>query len=637
MNTVKIQALGLIARKVRSMLFEVILHAESGHLGGSSSSTELMVALYFGGIMKYDPKNPRDEDRDRVLVRGHLGPLRYSIFSLLGWVKKEELLTYRCLGSRLQGHESMEALPGVDITPSGMLGMGLSFGVGAAIALKKQGSSAITWVFLGDGEEQEGNVAEAARHAASIGLTNIVCIIDRNLKQLSQPTKSVDSASDLKKIWDGYGWHVEEIDDGNSIEKVVGSLGKPRRNDRPTLFIANTTKGFGLSGAQEHISGYHTLSTCKKEVVREAIDSLALSDYEMNYQLKHCIEDALSKVTRPSATNRGAYEYQPPQFGMSQGSVPEDGLVEYLNKLTMYVENDDHINLYILTGDVTVRSLVLACGFNRTRVAFIDPGIREQHLLGMAHGIAVCDPNSLIFVMESDAFLFRAVDQLNAIAQAGSRMVIFGSDSGLCGARNGSTHQTTGQPGALVNMCGLTFLEPADVGDLEICLNSAVKHQGPVYIRLHDATVLPLVVSIEERNATAYTAYQPSSQVQVIIVASGLVVGEAVKLATLKDEKGLGVKVVNAINLKELGNDLAGRMVDNVPVLTVYNGNPNVLQSAVAKAVMENAGPRPGIILGHGYNLGTTGKLEELLQHFQLDANGIEAEIKLRFGYLGWE
>lgn len=194
----KIQLLETIVDWVRSMLFQVILHANSGHLGGSSSSTELMVALYFGGILKYDPKNPRDPNRDRVLVRGHLGPLRYSIFNLLGWVKEEELLTYRCLGSRLQGHESMESLPGVDITPSGMLGMGLSFGVGSAIALKEKGSSAITWVFLGDGEEQEGNVSEAARHAASIGLTNVVGIIDRNLKQLSQSTSNVDGASNLK-------------------------------------------------------------------------------------------------------------------------------------------------------------------------------------------------------------------------------------------------------------------------------------------------------------------------------------------------------------------------------------------------------------------------------------------------------
>jgi transketolase len=627
----KIQLLEMIARWVRSTLFQIILNANSGHLGGSSSSTELMVALYFGGVLKYDPKNPKDPNRDRVLVRGHLGPLRYSIFNLLGWVKDEELLTYRCFGSRLQGHESMESVPGVDITPSGMLGMGLSFGVGSAMALKKKGSTGTTWVFLGDGEEQEGNVGEAARHAASLGLTNLVGIIDKNLKQLSQSTSSVDGASNLKTIWEGYGWHVEEIDNGNSIAQVMDALTKPRKSDRPTLFIAHTVKGFGLNGTEEHVSGYHTLSTCKKEIVKEAIVSLSLSDYEVHHQLRQGVMGLLDEVIRPLSCDKVREEYQIPEIAISDGNIPEDGLIEYLNKLTAHVEDDSRINLYVLTGDVTVKKLALACGFDRKQVIFIDTGIREQHLLGMAHGIAVSDPNSLILVMESDPFLFRAADQLNVIAQAKSRMIIFGSDSGLCGARNGSTHQTVGQPGAMVSMCGLTFMEPADVLDLGACLNLAVKQQGPVYIRLHDTSVLPLPVTTLERNAVAYTAYQPSSKARLIIVASGLVVGGAVKLAKRRDESGFGIRVINAINLKDLGYHLTSRIVDDTPMLTVYNGNPGVLQSAVAKAVMESTGPRPSVIRGHGYTLGTTGKLEELLKYFRLDAEGIEKEIILRF------
>jgi transketolase len=631
MNTERIEVLELIAKWVRSKVFQTILNADSGHLGGSSSSTELMVALYFGGILKYDPENPRNPHRDRVIVRGHLGPLRYSIFSLLGWVTDEELLTYRRLGSRLQGHESMEALPGVDITPSGMLGMGLSFGTGSAIASKNQSSpTTTTWVFLGDGEEQEGNVSEAARHIASIGLTNIVGIIDMNSKQLSQPTRNVDGASDIRKIWEGYGWYVEEINDGNSMKQVMESFAKPRKTDQPTLFIAKTIKGFGLGGAKDHFSGYHTLSTCPKEIVKEAIASLSLSSVETEYQLKPSVRKILDEIIRPlpSAEKR---KYRLPEIDVSEKDIPEDALIEYLNKLTAYVGGDPDINLYVLTGDVTVPNLSRACGFHRPRVTFIDVGIREQHLLGVAHGIAVCDPNSLVLVMESDPFLFRAADQLNAISQAKSKIIIFGSDSGLCAARNGSTHQTTGQPGALICMSGLNFLEPADVADLKACLNFAVSCQGPVYIRLHDIAIAPLPADSAERNSIAYTAYKPTSRIRLVIVASGLVVGEAVKLAKSKDEDGLGIRVINAINLKELGRNLADRIVSNVPVFAVYNGNPDILQSAVAKAVMENSGGRPSTIQGHGYFLGTSGRLEELMKYFRLDAEGIGEEIKLRF------
>jgi len=632
MYTRKIKELELIARKVRAMSFQLILTAGSGHLGGCSSSTELMVAMYFGGILKYDPGNPRHPGRDRVIIRGHLGPLRYSIFNLLGWVGDTELDTYRRLGSRLQGHESMGALPGVDITPSGMLGMVLSYGVGSAIALSKQDIPATTWVFLGDGEEQEGNISEAARHAANIRLNNLVCILDRNGKQLSKQTKDVDGASDLKKIWDGYGWQVEEITDGNSITQILNVLEKPRVRNCPTLFIANTVKGLGLRDSEYHPSGYHTISSCPKDAVREAISSTDPILSKVDLDTIVCTR--LSAVERPILPVSTALS-EPPKIHLSDTDVPEDGLIEYLSKMIIAVKDDPLLRLYVMTADVTVKNLALLCGFYQPHVVYVDPGIREQHLVGVAHGIAVSDPNSLIMVMESDAFMFRAIDQLNAVCQAGSRMIIFGNDSGLCSAKNGSTHQTVGQPGALINMCGLTFLEPADVVDLENCLNWAVNHQGPVYIRFHDGTVRSFAVSEAERNLVAYTAYDPRSQPKVIVVASGLPTGEAVKLAISKDKDGVGMRVVNVINPKDLGAEFASMMIGGIPVLTVYNGNPDILQSAVAKAVMEYPGSRPSVISGHGYRLGTSGKLEDLLGYFRLDAGGIGKEIQRRFPSVG--
>ena len=634
MNQEKIRALELIARKVRSMLFRTILTAGSGHLGGSSSSTELMVGLYFGGILKYDPFGPQHPGRDRVLVRGHLGPLRYSIFNLLGWIDEEELFAYRNLGSRLQGHESMDVLPGIDITPSGMLGMILSYSTGAAIALKKQAIPATVWVFLGDGEEQEGNISEAARHIANLRLDNLVCIMDRNQKQLSQPTRDVDGAADLRKIWEGYGWHVKEIADGNSVGQILEALKKPRVNDRPTLFIAHTIKGKGLCGSEDHPSGYHTLSTCPKDVVEQAIDT---EEAELRSlakdSLSQIIADCLSKISRPTEPHLTTEPIKI-DFDLKKTDIPEDGLVEYFGLLTNYFK-DRASRLYILTADVTVKKLASACGFNQPHVNYIDPGIREQHLLAMAHGIAVSDPNARIIIIEGDPFLFRAIDQLNAISQAGSRMIVIGSDSGLCEARNGSTHQTAGQPGAMLHMSGLAFLEPADVIDLQNCLNWALnEHSGPVYLRLHNSSVTILPTSNENRNLIAYSAFEPKNQPRLVIVASGLPVGEAVKLATTKDQQEIGIRVINVIDLKSLGADFASLLIENVPVLTVYNGNPTILQSPVAKAVMENFGPKPSVILGHGFYLGTSGKLPDLLRYFHLDAQGIEIEINRRFGNL---
>jgi transketolase len=199
-------AFSSVCRQLAYDIGAVCRAAASGHLGGSLSSLELMSTLYLGGHLRYDLDDPKHPQRDRVLMRGHLGPLRYPLFSLLGWVDDAELATYRRLGSRLHGHESMQHLPGVDITPSGSLGMVLSYGVGAALVSKNKPHPFTTYVFLGDGEEQEGNVSEAARFAANRGLGNLVCVLDQNGKQYSRPISDLNSQSDVAQTWRGYGW-----------------------------------------------------------------------------------------------------------------------------------------------------------------------------------------------------------------------------------------------------------------------------------------------------------------------------------------------------------------------------------------------------------------------------------------------
>lgn len=637
MNAVQVENLKLICNEVRRRMFSTILNAGNGHLGGSSSSVELMVSLYFGGVLRYDPADPRHSNRDRVLVRGHLGPLRYSIFSLLGWVDNEELLTYRRLGSRLQGHEAMEYLPGVDITPSGMLGMLLSYGVGAAIALKEQGSPAKIWVFLGDGEEQEGNVSEAARYASHTNLSNLVCIMDRNQKQLAQPTSAVDSKSDLLVIWRGYGWSVKEISNGHSIPEILNSLKASEKQDGPILFVANTTKGFGLKGCDVHPSGYHTISTCPKEYVVEAIaDQRNLLAGVTPDRLKEIVSEAIEQVPRPVDLRQKKILHAASGFRLNLDvaytPVFEEGLVLYLRQLVNLFREHPEVRFYVLTGDVTVKDLAEQCGFTQQHIRYLDVGIREQHLVAMAHGISITDPNSRILIAEGEPFLFRAADQINAAAQAGSKMVIMAADSGICEARNGSTHQTVGQPGAFLNMPGITLLEPTDTVDLANCLNWAfTAYPGPVYLRLHSTTVAPLSVEPSKRNLRAYTAYQGRYNPQLVVVSCGFPIEGTVEMAKDYEERGIGIKVVNVINMKELDRSFVELLEDGVPLLTVYNGNPFVLQSAVTKAIMECEGPRPSVVKGHGFSIGTTGKLDELMEHFCLDAKGIAKIVKNKF------
>ncbi|MEK7202678.1 MAG: transketolase C-terminal domain-containing protein [Patescibacteria group bacterium] len=627
--------LELVAHETRRRVFSTILNAGSGHLGGCSSSLELMVSLYFGGILRYDPANPRHPDRDRVLVRGHLGPLRYSIFSLLGWIEEDELLTYRNYGSRLQGHEAMELVPGVDITPSGSLGMLMSYGVGAAIALKNFQSPARVWVMLGDGEEQEGNVSEAARHATHAKLDNLICVIDRNSKQLSQPTSVVDSASDIATIWNGYGWSVEEIGNANSIDAVLQRLTQIQAGKGPQMVIANTTKGLGIAGAEEHFCGYHTISSCTPELVAEAIKHqerqietrLTRSGVSIAETVKSLVDKVPRPKARPSIATKELATHRKFNFrpaGNEKSVV--DAFVTYLQQLTAVAQKLHPLSLYVMTADLIQLNHVELCGLRKAGVQYMDVGLREQHMLALAHGLSVTDRDSRIIINGGDAFLYRGSDQLHSAAQAGSSMILVSDFSGLSGSRNGATHQSTGQSGAILTMPGVTFLEPADVQDFYNCLNwSLTAHPpGPVYIRIHNIPVPALLPAPGvERNLSYYLTHLPPERPEVILVGSGLSSFGVTEAAKLLEQRGISVRAIHIINPKTLDADFVNLLEDGVPTLTVYNGNPSVLQYAVSKAVMENMGSRPSVIVGHGFQKGSSGKFDDLRARLKLDGTGI--------------
>ncbi len=620
-----VESIESLAIGLRRSALEVVLSAESGHLGGSSSSAELMAALYFGGAMRFDPDDPRHPGRDRVLVRGHLGPLRYSLFELLGWVDAAELSAYRSLGSRLQGHESMQALPGVDLTPSGSLGMLLSYGVGAAIALRARAIGATTWVFLGDGEEQEGNVAEASRHAAALGLDSLVCIIDRNGKQLCRPTAEVDGGCDLAAMWAAYGWDVRHIVDGHSVAEIMTVLARPRTSTAPTLIIADTVKGYGLEGCTDVPSGYHTLSTCPRGVVSDAVQRLT-ADLEQRgappSELKRIGRSLLATVPRPAGV---------PTEGQARvlSSTPldpvrsfDDALEAYLRNLVTAFRSAPGERLYVMTADWIPSALVRSCGLDEPHVRFIDVGIREQHLLASAHGIASTDPRARVLVIIGDGFVLRAADQVHAIAQAGSQLVVIGTDAGICEARNGSTHMSTGQPGALTAMPGMEFLEPADTQELHDCIDWALfEAKGPVYVRLHSAEAAALPPAL--RNMSAYVAFEPVSSPRVVLVGSGLIVAELIVLARDLDLRGTGARVVNVVAQKRLTSAFAEFVVEGAPLFIAYNGNADVLASAVARAILSTSGSRPSRIVSHGFTLGTSGSVADVARHLELDALGL--------------
>jgi transketolase len=627
----KVNELQEIANYVRRDAFQTVLTAENGHLGGSSSSTELLTALYFGGKFNFDPDDPQHPNRDQVLIRGHAGPARYPIFSLLGYLDREELSGYRQLGTRLQGHEDMHITPGVDITPSGSLGMLLSYGVGAAAEIKNRGDDSRVIVFLGDGEEQEGNVSEAARHATQLDINNLICIIDKNAKQLSRATELTDGTTNLKSVWSGYGWNVLEIKDGHNIAEILSVYDQLQSIIKPTFVIANTLKGKGIPGNLDNVNGYHTLSTCPRDVLKEVVKSmnsgLRSSGAEERVPLtaKHLV------VTPPRRRPQAHYTsavFDVPLDDNTKGLNIEDGQTAYFSKLTKTLAiTPDAAPFYALTPDYIRRDVAISLGFEGLK-RFYDTGLREQHTISMAHGISVTNPDARIFAYTGDAFAFRAFDQINAAAQGNSNILLMGGDSGISNDRNGRSHQSTAQPGALMQVPELTHYEPADVQDLFNVLNGAfTKNDGFTYVRLHGQVVPPLERSAnDEKNVDSYVVHDPDKLAKFVIAASGFVVANAILAAReMEVVHGIPTRVVNIINQKTIGRRIEHYLDSPAPVLTVYNGNPITLHSNLSAAVMGSSDIdfRPKFIAAHGFTGGTSGKFEQLERYYQLDVQGI--------------
>ncbi len=264
----KLKALSL---ENRQNVVKMVYTANSGHIGGSLSSCDIMTVL-FHKCMKHcveGKTSPDYQSRDRfVLSKGHVSPVYYSVLSQVGFIPKSELMTFRKLGTRLQGHPSLWC-PGVEVA-SGSLGQGLSMACGIAMFLKMDKNPARVYVLLGDGEMQEGNVWEALMQASHRHLNNLTAIIDRNRLQIDGNTESVMSIDDLPAKLRAFNWNVIEID-GHNLQEIYDALETSKISDKPTVIVANTIKGKGVS-FMENNAGWHGKAPNKEDYEKAMLE-----------------------------------------------------------------------------------------------------------------------------------------------------------------------------------------------------------------------------------------------------------------------------------------------------------------------------------------------------------------------------
>jgi transketolase len=259
------------ANRIRQDVVRMIGEAGSGHPGGSLSAADIVTALYFNE-MRHDPARPDWPDRDRfILSKGHAVPVLYSAFMEAGYLSRDLLPTLRKLGSPLQGHPDRRTVPALEAS-TGSLGNGLSIGLGYALAARLDNRDYRVYVMMGDGENQEGQVWEAAMWAGYQKIDNIVAIVDYNKQQLDNWVAKILDLEPLQAKWAAFNWHTIVID-GHDMSQILDALRQARETKgKPTCIIANTVKGKGVSFMENNVE-FHGIAPTPAQV-KQAISEL---------------------------------------------------------------------------------------------------------------------------------------------------------------------------------------------------------------------------------------------------------------------------------------------------------------------------------------------------------------------------
>lgn len=280
----EILALKAKAAQIRMDLLKMIHGAKTGHTGGSLSNTDILTALYYR-VMNIDPARPKWEERDRFIAsKGHSVESLWCILADRGFFPKEELRTFSRFGTRLIGHPNNK-VPGIEMN-TGALGHGLAISVGMALAAKRDGKNYRVYCLMGDGEQAEGSVWEAAMAGAHYKLENLVAIIDRNRLQISGSTEEVMGLEPLEDKWAAFGWNVVSID-GNDMDALVRAFeAVPSVPGKPTLIMANTVKGKGVSFAENVPHWHHHVPNDEQLELALAELSAARERYQQEGQVR---------------------------------------------------------------------------------------------------------------------------------------------------------------------------------------------------------------------------------------------------------------------------------------------------------------------------------------------------------------
>ena len=611
-----------IANELRIDIVRMIGEAGSGHPGGSLSCADIMTALYFGGVMEHDPEDPDSADRDRfIMAKGHAAPALYAALANAGYFPREELLTLRKLGTRLQGHPDSNLVPGVEVS-TGSLGQGLSIADGLAAGLKLDGDDHAVFALLGDGECQEGQLWEAAMFAAHNKLDNLVAIVDRNCLQIDGNTADVCDPGDLAAKFAAFGWDAHSVD-GHDIEALVELLSKLKsdRGGKPHAVIASTVKGKGVS-FMEGEAGWHGKAP-NAEQLAQALADLGY-DGEIAAEVPACDPESLrhdeEQVERGAAGDVKFAEGELAQAKKATRAAYGETLARLADEGLPIVAVDAD-----LTGSTTTKKFASAKPEYADRL--FNVGIAEQNMVDVAAGLSLA--GNTAFTGSFAVFgTGRAYDQIrNTVCYSNLDVKIAPTHAGISVGPDGGSHQMLEDISLMRSLPNMRVLVPADYSSAAAALEIAAKTPGPVYVRMGRESV-PCVYA-EDMQFELGRAYVIREGADVSIVACGLEVKEALEAADMLAEQGISAEVIDAFSIKPLDAEtiVASARKTGAVVTAEEHSVIGGLGSAVAEVLARDL-PTPIEFVGVDDCFGKSGAYGELSAFFGTDAAAIVEAVK---------
>jgi transketolase len=545
--------------------------AGSGHAGGTLSIMDVTAALYLK-VANHDPENPQWSERDRIIWSGgHKAPSLYLGLAFAGFCKLQDVVLLRKLGSPFQGHPHWLKLPGVEVS-TGSLGQGLSIAVGVALAAKLDNKNHRTFCIMGDGEQQEGEIWEAAMEASHYKLENLVGIVDYNRLQIDGPVSDVMNIDPLEEKYKSFGWDVARID-GHDMAQIVNALSVSRAGSgRPLVVIADTVKGKGVT-FMENVAGWHGKTPNHEEMIQglrelgllDRIPYAGLLEHAERYQ-----EQALRRLNEKQPSFRREYWWN---HSLVMCAKMEPTRAGFGRALAQHGDDERIVCLGLdISGSITISDFY--AGKPERKKRWISMGIAEQSATAAAAGLAK-EGKLPVFGTYATFAASRNLDQIRtSICYGNFNVLIAGAHGGISVGPDGATHQALEDLFAVCGLPNMSVVIPCDSLETRKATSYLLlQHRGPKYIRFaREATPIvskeetPFVFGeaniirlrrvaneFEEAFETQLASSYHNESEDLTVIACGPMVPEAMRAAyILQQEFGWETRIINMHTLKPI-------------------------------------------------------------------------------------